>query len=97
MERTKDISVRSGLPSSKVKAQKKSKKKAKKYKEVDFTLLAVTIALVLFGLLMVYSASSYENIVRGRESYSDVIRQGFFAAAGLFIMVFVVANFDYHL
>ena len=45
MERTKDISVRSGLPSSKVKAQKKSKKKAKKYKEVDFTLLAVTVAL----------------------------------------------------
>lgn len=96
MERTKDISVRSGLPSSKVKAQKKSKKKVKKYKEVDFTLLAVTVALVLFGLLMVYSASSYENIVRGRESYSDVIRQGVFAAAGLFIMVFVVANFDYH-
>ena len=96
MERTKDFSGRSGSPSSKARVQKIRKKKAKKYKEVDFTLLAVTVALVLFGLLMVYSASSYENIVRGRESYTDVIRQGFFAAAGLFIMVFVVSNFDYH-
>ncbi|HBT18929.1 MAG TPA: stage V sporulation protein E [Clostridiaceae bacterium] len=73
-----------------------SKKKKKSYSEVDFPLVAVTVALVLFGLLMVYSASSYENIVTGQQSYSDFIRQGFFAFIGLFIMVFFMTNIDYH-
>lgn len=73
-----------------------SKKKKKSYSEVDFPLVAVTVALVLFGLLMVYSASSYENILTGQQSYSDFIRQGFFAFIGLFIMVFFMTNIDYH-
>jgi len=87
-----------GLP-SKSKKNMKSKKRSKykvKYKEVDFILLAVTLALVLFGLLMVFSASSYENVVKGFAAYKDVIRQGFFALVGLFIMIFVVSNFNYH-
>lgn len=73
-----------------------SKKKKKSYSEVDFPLVAVTVALVLFGLLMVFSASSYENIVTGQQSYSDFSRQGFFAALGLFIMIFIMTNIDYH-
>ena len=78
-----------------MKYKKRSKYKVK-YKEVDFVLLAVTLALVLFGLLMVFSASSYENVVKGFAAYKDVIRQGFFALIGMFIMIFVVSNFNYH-
>jgi len=89
-----------------VRAKKKKKKihltsfrkrqKRVNYKEADFALVAVTIALVLFGLLMVYSASSYENISKGNVAYRDVIRQGMFALLGLFFMIFFISNIDYH-
>ncbi len=96
---TAELKIRNnGLP-SKSKKNTKHKKRSKykvKYKEVDFVLLAVTLALVLFGLLMVFSASSYENVVKGFAAYKDVIRQGFFALIGMFIMIFVVSNFNYH-
>lgn len=96
---TAELKIRNnGLP-SKSKKNMKYKKRSKykvKYKEVDFVLLAVTLALVLFGLLMVFSASSYENVVKGFAAYKDVIRQGFFALIGMFIMIFVVSNFNYH-
>jgi len=71
--------------------------KQKSYKEADFALLSVTIALVLFGLLMVYSASSYENVTKGIAANKDVIRQGIFAILGLGFMILIVSNIDYHL
>lgn len=71
--------------------------KQKSYKEADFALLSVTIALVLFGLLMVYSASSYENVTKGIAANKDVIRQGVFAILGLGFMILIVSNIDYHL
>ena len=80
------------LPSKK----KSHRRKKAKYREVDFPLLAVTFALVFFGLLMVYSASSYENVAKGFAAYRDVMRQGLFAGLGLFIMIFIRSNFDYH-
>ena len=96
---TAELKIRNNDLPSKSKKNMKSKKRSKykvKYKEVDFILLAVTLALVLFGLLMVFSASSYENVVKGFTAYKDVIRQGFFALVGLFIMIFVISNFNYH-
>jgi cell division protein FtsW len=71
--------------------------KQKSYKEADFALLSVTIALVLFGLLMVDSASSYENVTKGIAANKDVIRQGVFAILGLGFMILIVSNIDYHL
>lgn len=68
----------------------------KKVREADFVLLSLTLILVLFGLLMVFSASSYENVTRGFSVYSNVVRQGVFALLGLFLMIFVVSNIDYH-
>jgi cell division protein FtsW len=97
--KTAEQKIRNNDLPSKSKKNTKYKKRSKykvKYKEVDFVLLAVTLALVLFGLLMVFSASSYENVVKGFASYKDVIRQGFFALVGLFIMIFFVSNFNYH-
>lgn len=68
----------------------------KKVREADFVLLSLTLILVLFGLLMVFSASSYENVTKGFSVYSNVVRQGVFAFLGLFLMIFVVSNIDYH-
>lgn len=70
--------------------------KQESYKEADFALLSVTIALVLFGLLMVYSASSYENVTKGIAANKDVLRQGGFAILGIGFMILVVSNIDYH-
>ncbi|HSP47962.1 MAG TPA: FtsW/RodA/SpoVE family cell cycle protein, partial [Clostridiaceae bacterium] len=64
-------------------------------KETDFFLIATVFALVMFGLLMVYSASSYRNITNGADAYGDFLRQGIFAAGGIVVM-FGVSTFDYH-
>jgi len=64
--------------------------------EADFYMVAAVTALVVFGLLMVYSASSYDNIVNGGSSYSDVMKQGLFALIGIVVML-IVSNIDYHL
>jgi cell division protein FtsW len=63
--------------------------------ETDFFLIATVFALVMFGLLMVYSASSYRNITNGADAYGDFLRQGIFAAAGIVVMFFV-STIDYH-
>ncbi|ETA82068.1 putative lipid II flippase FtsW [Youngiibacter fragilis] len=64
--------------------------------EADFYMVAAVTALVVFGLLMVYSASSYDNIVNGGSSYSDVMKQGLYAAIGI-VMMLLVSNMDYHM
>lgn len=79
-------------------ANRKKPKRKKNYSlvEADFTLIATTIALVIIGLLMVYSATSYENIALGKSAYKDVFKQGLFALIGIFLMIFVISNIDYH-
>lgn len=76
---------------------KKSKKRnSYSLVEADFTLIATTIALVIIGLLMVYSATSYENIALGKSPYKDVIKQGLYAFIGISVMLFIISNIDYH-
>ena len=61
----------------------------------DSILLAVLVALVAFGVVMVYSASAvlaYRNFDNGQYY---LIRQGIFALAALPMMV-VLARIDYH-
>lgn len=59
-------------------------------------LIAMTIVLVCFGLLMIYSASS----ITAMEDYGDsayyLKRQAIFAAIGALVAI-VLANVDYHL
>lgn len=58
-------------------------------------LIAMTIVLVCFGLLMIYSASS----ITAMEDYGDsayyLKRQAIFAAVGAVVAI-VLANVDYH-
>ena len=62
----------------------------------DYSLLFLTIFLVGFGLVMIYSTSSY-NAQRdyGRGTYY-LERQALFAGAGIFFMI-LVSKIDYRL
>ncbi len=63
--------------------------------EMDHLLLFVIIALVLIGIIMVFSASSYSSAVKFGTPYNFFIKQSIFAAIG-FIGLSVTANFHYN-
>ncbi len=62
----------------------------------DYSLLFLIIFLVCFGLVMIFSTSSYN----AQRLYGDpayyLERQGAFAGAGIFVMI-IVSKIDYHL
>src|SRR5262249_20882378 len=53
----------------------------------DLTLVAVTVALLGFGLVMVWSASSVLAQERNGSAYHFLLRQGMWAVIGLAVMV----------
>src|SRR4051794_14932993 len=57
-------------------------------------LVLVTLALVAFGLVMVYSATSAAAEVGGQNPNYYLERQGIYAALGITIMV-LVQRWDY--
>lgn len=62
---------------------------------MDVTLAAVTIALLGFGVVMVYSASVIEATVVFRDPQYFLKRQGLFAGAALLLML-TLSHVDYH-
>ncbi len=65
-------------------------------KRVDLPLLVIVLALVLFGLVMLYSTSSYNGRVRFGDSFYYLKKQ--FFATGLGLAVFyLTAGVDYHI
>lgn len=62
----------------------------------DYTLFAVTIGLVLFGILMVYSASSYSAEFYYGNKYYFMFKQMIGAVLG-FIAMIVMSRIDYHI
>ena len=50
-------------------------------------LVLVTLALVAFGLVMVYSATSAPAAVGGRNPMHYLIRQSLYAALGVVLLV----------
>ncbi|MGH3075534.1 MAG: FtsW/RodA/SpoVE family cell cycle protein, partial [Gaiellales bacterium] len=46
----------------------------------------LTLGLVAFGLIMVYSASSGVAVVQGHDPLGPLVRQGSYALAGLICM-----------
>lgn len=61
----------------------------------DYSLLAVLIFLVCFGLIMLYSASAYSTLVQHNDSMHYFKRQILFCIVG-FIGMYVVSRIDYH-
>lgn len=62
--------------------------------ETDKVLFGTVVVLLLFGLIMVYSASAVIAQEQYHSSYHFLFRQGIWAIIGLTLMVFAM-NFDY--
>ena len=75
------------------KRQRERKKQGEHY--FDYSLLAVLICLVCFGLVMLYSTSSYSALVDYGDSMFYFKRQIMFCAAG-FVGMMVVSRINYH-
>ena len=61
--------------------------------KVDFILLVTILTLLLFGLVMLFSASSPSALQDG-NIYSSIIKQGGMSVIGLICMI-AAANYDY--
>jgi cell division protein FtsW len=77
------------------KVRKPAKKRKKRMGSADFTLVALTCALVIFGVIMVFSASYYWSIDKVGNPYNFLIKDLFWAGTGFFIMI-VTTALDYH-
>ena len=73
--------------------RKTDKRRTKRF--YDYSLLAVIIFICIFGLLIVYSSSSYSAQLKRGDSLYYCKRQGMIAAAGLVLMI-LVSKMDYH-
>ncbi len=62
--------------------------------QVDFILLITILTLLLFGLVMLFSASTPSALQDG-NIYASIIKQGGMSLLGIICMV-VAANYDYH-
>ena len=63
--------------------------------QTDFILLASATALVIFGVVMIFSSSYYIALNREGTPFYYLGRQIFFASTG-FVMMYVMSKFDYH-
>jgi cell division protein FtsW len=61
---------------------------------VDTVLAAAVVALIGFGVVMVYSASAFEATVRFGDAQHYLKRQGVYALAGL-VTMWLASRFDY--
>ncbi len=78
-----------------IKAKKKTPvflKKPKRTERVDFMLFILVIALLAFGLVMLFSAS--QNTSRS-NIYAIILKQGACALLGL-VLMFITSRIDYH-
>lgn len=71
------------------------KKATEREKAIDVTLLAGVLALVVFGLIMLYSTSSYNGEVKFNDSFYYLKKQLFATSLG-FLVMYVLAETDYH-
>jgi len=66
-----------------------------KKKGYDYTLLVVVFLLVIIGLIILYSTSAYNGRVKFNDSFYYMKKQAFATVLGI-ILMFVIANIDYH-
>lgn len=69
--------------------ERRRSSRRRKKREIDYSLFIMIIALLAFGLIMVFSASSPRAHYNNSDAFYFVKRQAFFALAGLFFMWFV--------
>ncbi len=61
----------------------------------DYSLLFAIVFLTIFGLIMIYSASSYQAQIKYGSAAHYMVRQGLIAAVGI-VMMLIVSKMDYH-
>lgn len=66
-----------------------------KNKKMDYVLFIAVIMLILFGLIMIYSASSIWAEYKFNDSFKYVKQQGLFIIIGI-ILMFTISKIDYH-
>ena len=69
---------------SKLEKKKTREKKVKNQGFFDYSLFFVVLFLVCFGLVMIYSTSSYSAQMDTGNSYYYLTRQSIFAVIGIF-------------
>ncbi len=74
----------------------KKKKQGDKVHYFDYSLLAIVIFLMCFGLVMLYSTSSYSAQIDYNNSMHYFSRQAAFCAVGFAGMIFISKR-DYHM
>ncbi|MBO5292704.1 MAG: cell division protein FtsW [Lachnospiraceae bacterium] len=75
--------------------QARSRKKRQSEYFFDYSLLFIVLFLLGFGLIMIYSTSSYEAAMENQDAAYYLKKQTFAAALGL-VMMFIVAQIPYH-
>lgn len=60
----------------------------KTVQKTDFILLFLTLILIIFGVIMVFSASYYYALSKFGDAYHFLIRDGIYAAGGIIAMLF---------
>ena len=75
-----------------VMAQERKKRSQRFY---DYSLLFAIVFLTIFGLIMIYSSSSYKAQIDHENAAYFMIRQGAIAAVGLVLMI-IISKMDYH-
>lgn len=71
-------------------------KRKKKIQYFDYSLLAVLIFLMCFGLVMLFSSSSYSAQVELGDSMFYLKKQGIISA-GSFVLMLGISRIDYHI
>lgn len=71
------------------------KKKANSRRFYDYSLVFTIVFLTLFGLVMIYSASSYKAQIDYKDAAYFMKRQGIIAA-GSFVIMLIISKIDYH-
>lgn len=66
-----------------------------KMRSADFMMIALTLLLVIFGIIMVFSASYYWSIDQNGHPYHFLIRDIFWAVSG-FVLMLIAMMVDYH-
>ncbi len=76
-------------------SRKRERAKSKTSRYFDYSLLFIIIFLVCFGLVMLYSTSSYDGQVKFGDSAYYVKKQ-FFATSLGFLALYIISRIDYH-
>ena len=85
------------MPQHRRRKQMTGVKKKTKVQYFDYSLLAVMIFLVCFGLVMLYSTSAYSAMIKhDGDSMYYFKRQVIFCAMG-FLEIYVISRIDYHI